>query len=137
MISKQTEKLKYHSLNFKLFFKAFWKVILIWILLVTFVVLAIHFHVDKTIIGVAVLAFGLASQAFIGLINIIALIPFIGPIIAKVLALPIYWLINSVGYFLSLVAIKKGYKKEVINYRVLTVVFLLGIVAGYILGKIF
>jgi hypothetical protein len=92
--------------------------------------------VDKTIIGVIVVVFGLVTQAFVGLISIIALIPFAGPLIAKLLALPFFWLINALGYFVSVLAIKKGYSKDVLNYRVLTVVLLTGVVIGYILGKL-
>ena len=93
-------------------------------------------EVDETIIGGVVVVFGLITQAFVGLISIIALVPFVGPIIAKLLALPVFWLINALGYFVSIVAIKKGYSKDVLNYRVLTIVLLIGIVIGYIIGKI-
>lgn len=130
------EQLKHYTLSFKLFFQAFWKTILAWVLLVSFVLIAIHYNVDKSIIGGSVVIFGIISQAFIGLINIIGLIPLVGPIIAKVLALPLFWLINALGYFVSIIAIKKGYSKDVVNYRILTVVLLVGIVIGFILGKI-
>ena len=89
------EIIKHYTLSFKLFFQAFWKTILAWIVLVTFVVIAIHYNVDKSIIGGSVVIFGIISQAFIGLINIIGLLPLVGPIIAKVLALPLFWLINA------------------------------------------
>jgi len=118
------------------FFLAFWKTIFVWIIIGVFVTVALHYEVDKTIIGVIVVVFGLITQAFVGLISIIALVPFIGPLIAKLLALPFFWLINALGYFVSVLAIKKGYSKEVLNYRVLTVVLLIGVVIGYILGKL-
>jgi len=130
------EIIKHYTLSFKLFFQAFWKTILAWIVLVTFVVVAIHYNVDKSIIGGSVVIFGIISQAFIGLINIIGLVPIVGPIIAKVLALPLFWLINALGYFVSIIAIKKGYSKDVVNYRILTVVLLVGIVIGFIIGKL-
>lgn len=130
------EQLKHYTLSFRLFFQAFWKTILTWVLLVTFVIISIHYNVDKSVIGGSVVIFGIISQAFIGLINIIGLVPLVGPIIAKILALPLFWLINALGYFVSIVAIKKGYTKDVVNYRILTVVLLVGIVIGFILGKI-
>ncbi len=133
---KKIKQIKHYTLSFKLFFQAFWKTILTWIILVTFVVVAIHYNVDKSVIGGFVVIFGIVSQAFIGLINIIGLIPIFGPIVAKVLALPLFWLINALGYFVSIIAIKKGYSKDVVNYRILTVVLLVGIVIGFILGKI-
>jgi hypothetical protein len=123
-------------ITIKDFFLAFWKTIVIWLIIGIFVTLALHYEVDKTLIGAIVVVFGLVTQAFVGLISIIALVPFIGPIIAKLLALPIFWMINALGYFVSLVAIKKGYSKDVLNYRILTVVLLIGIVIGYILGKL-
>jgi hypothetical protein len=91
---------------------------------------------DRKAITFFAIVFGLVSQAFIGLINLIALIPIVGPLVAKVLALPIYWVLNALGYFISLVAIKKGYSKDVINYRVLTIVFLAGVAAGFVIGKL-
>ena len=97
--------IKHYSLSFKLFFQAFWKTILAWIILITFVVVAIHYHVDKSIIGGSVVIFGIISQAFIGLINIIGLIPLVGPIVAKILALPLFWIINALGYFVSIIFI--------------------------------
>jgi len=134
--NKNKELIKHYSLSFKLFFQAFWKTILAWIVLITFVVVAIHYHVDKSIIGGSVVIFGIITQAFIGLINIIGLVPLIGPIIAKILALPLFWVINALGYFVSIIAIKKGYSKDVVNYRILTVVLLVGIVIGFTLGKL-
>lgn len=134
--NKNREIIKHYSLSFKLFFQAFWKTILAWIILVTFVIIAIHYHVDKSVIGGSVVIFGIVSQAFIGMINIIGLVPVVGPIVAKVLALPLFWLINALGYFVSILAIKRGYSKDVVNYRILTVVLLVGIVIGFIIGKI-
>ena len=130
-----SDKLPFH-LTIRDFFHAFWKTILVWIIIILFIVVALHFNIDRTIIGAAVVVFGLITQAFVGLIGIISLIPFIGPIIAKILALPIFWLINALGYFVSVIAIKRGYSKDVINYRVLTIVLLVGIVIGFILAKI-
>jgi hypothetical protein len=132
---KQENSPKLH-ITIKYFFLAFWKTILVWIIIGVFIAVALHYEVDEAIIGGVVLIFGLITQAFVGLISIIALVPIIGPIIAKLLALPVFWLINAMGYFVSIVAIKKGYSKQVLNYRVLTIVLLIGIVIGYIIGKL-
>jgi hypothetical protein len=130
------EQLKNYTLSFADFFRAFWKIILWWIIIVTFIVVSIHYHVDNSIIGGAVVIFGIVSQAFVGMLNLIALLPFIGPFIAKVVAIPFFWLLNGLGYFVALLAIKRGYTKEVVNYRILTIVLLIGIVIGFIIGKI-
>ena len=118
------------------FIYSFRKIIIIWVILTIFVIAGFAAGLDKKAITFFAIVFGLVSQAFIGLINLIALIPFVGPLIAKVLALPIYWVLNALGYFISLIAIKKGYSKDVINYRVLTIVFLAGVAAGFVIGKL-
>ena len=130
------KQLKHYTVTVKFFFQAFWKIILTWALIIIFIIIGLSLNMDKSILGGVVVIFGIISQAFVGLLNIIGLIPLVGPIIAKVLALPFFWLLNAMGYFVSILAIKRGYTKEVVNYRILTVVFLVGLVFGYILGKI-
>jgi len=134
--NKKKEYLLPLHITIKDFFKAFWKTILVWIFIIIFVLIALHYQVDETIIGVIVVIIGIITQAFAGLIGMISLLPFIGPLVAKILALPVFWLINALGYFVSLIAIKRGYSKDVLNYRILTIVLLVGIIIGFVLGKI-
>ncbi len=107
-----------------------------WLFILGFVATTLHFGWDKKAIAFLVVVFGILSQAFLGLIGLIAMIPIIGPILAKVLALPLYWVLNALGYFLSIFAIKKGHGKSVLNYRILTIVFLVGVAFGFVLGKL-
>jgi len=118
------------------FLRAFRKTIVIWILIIAFVLLGIYFGVPKKILGGVIITVGWVTGAFAGLMTMIALLPLVGPIIVSVLSLPVLWLLNGLGYFVSIVAIKKGYSKEVVNSRVLTVVLLVGIVIGYVLSKL-
>jgi len=137
---KSTPRLKYilrlSWYYFKTYYTNFKKMIFVWGVIGVFILIGIYFGLDKQVITVIVLLFGLISQAFIGVISLIAVVPIIGPILAKVLALPIYWILNAVGYFVSVVAIKKGFGKEVWNTRVATVIFLVGVAFGFILGKL-
>jgi hypothetical protein len=112
------------------------KIILLWAIIGLIVFIGIKLGIDKKIIGVAVAVFGFLTNAFTGLLTLIALVPIIGPLIIKVISLPIFWIINGIGYILSVVAVKAGYAKEILNYRLLTIVFLLGIVVGFILGSV-
>lgn len=112
------------------------KIFLIWFFIILFVVVGYALGLSKSAIAFLVLIFGLISQAFIGLLNLIALVPIVGPIIAKVLMLPIYWILNAVGYFLSLVAIKKGHSRAVLHYRILTIIFLIGVAFGFVIGRL-
>ena len=136
-------RVKSFSRSLESFFQRIWefiysfrKIFIIWSLLTIFVFVGFALGLDKKAIAFFAIIFALISQAFLGLINLIALIPLVGPLIAKVLALPIYWILNALGYFVSLIAIKRGFSKEVVNYRVLTIVFLVGVAAGFVIGKL-
>jgi hypothetical protein len=80
---------------------------------------------------------GLLSNAFAWLLGIIAWVPIIGPLIVKVLSIGFIWLLNAVGYLVSYIAIRRGYSKDVLTYRGLTVAIIIGIVIGFVLGKLF
>ena len=123
--------------HFKAVVRPILKIVLLWIIIVIFIVLGIRFGVDKKVIAISVTLFGFLTNAFAGLMTLVAFIPFIGPIIVKVISLPLFWILNGIGYILSAFAVKRGYAKEILNYRVLTVVFLLGVVVGFIIGSIF
>jgi hypothetical protein len=63
-------------------------------------------------------------------------VPVVGPLIVKVLSVGFVWLLNAVGYLVAFVAIRRGYSRDVLTYRGLTVALLVGIVIGYVLGKV-
>ncbi len=114
-----------------------WKVMLpLWIVMGTLVWLGLHFNVDRSVIAGSVVAVGLISNAFAWLLGLIALVPVIGPIIVKVLSIGFIWLLNAVGYLVSYIAIRRGYSRDVLTYRGLTVAAIIGIVIGFVLGKL-
>lgn len=108
----------------------------IWSVIITLIAIGFYFKIDKEIITVLVVVLGVLGNAFIGLAALISMIPVLGPLIVKVLSLPIFWLLNSLGYFVSVLAIKKGYKRNVINFRIITIVFLIGFAIGFIIAKL-
>jgi hypothetical protein len=118
------------------FFRNYKKHIIIWLLIAIFIAVALKLGIDEKIIVFVTLILGLFTQLFVGLGALIAMIPFIGPLIIKVLAIPFFWLLNGLGYFVSIIAIKKGYSGELMKSRVLTLALLVGIVVGYIIGHI-
>jgi hypothetical protein len=122
--------------RFKAFFIKYKYALIAWLLMGVLTVLGFCFGIDKHVVGGVVLLVGLIGQAFAALLVWISFTPVVGPIIAKVLALPFIWLINGIGYLASIIAIKRGYSKDVLNYRVITVALLIGITIGYILGKL-
>jgi len=107
-----------------------------WLAMGVLSALGYFFGIDKHVVGGVVILVGLLGQAFAALLIWISFTPLVGPIIAKVLALPFIWLINGIGSLASIIAIKRGYSKDVLNYRVITVALLIGITIGYILGKL-
>ena len=114
-----------------------WKVMLpLWMAMGGLVWLGLYLDVDRSVIAGSVLAVGLISNAFAWLLGIIALVPVIGPLIVKVLSIGFIWLLNAVGYLVSYIAIHRGYSKDVLTYRGLTVAVIIGIVVGFVLGKL-
>lgn len=114
-----------------------WKVMLpLWLVMGGLVWLGLYLDVDRSVIAGTVLAVGLISNAFAWLLGIVALVPVIGPVIVKVLSIGFIWLLNAVGYLVSYIAIRRGYSKDVLTYRGLTVAVIIGIVIGFVLGKL-
>jgi len=99
-----------------------------------------YLGVDKILSTAIVALLGIfmeiARQVFSQAIFIIQSIPYIGPIVAKVIVWPFFITINAVAYLVTLTIIRiKGYK-QVANARLLTTVFLIGILLGFILGRV-
>jgi len=112
------------------------KILLLWGIIVILLLIMLYLGVDSKIIAFLAIMVGLLTKAFTGLVALISLIPFVGPFIVKLFAIPLFWILNALGYFVSVIAIKKGYTKEVVHSRVLTIALLVGILLGYILGHL-
>jgi len=108
----------------------------LWLAIAALVGLGLHFNVDRSVIAGTVVVLGLITNAFAWLLGIIALVPIIGPIIVKILSIGFIWLLNAVGYLVSYVAIRRGYSKDVLTYRGVTIALIIGIVIGFVLGRL-
>jgi hypothetical protein len=114
-----------------------WKAIVPALLLIALLIwVGFNYNVDRRAVAGGVVLVGLASNAFAWLLALLGAIPLIGPLLVKVLAIPVIWLINAVGYVISYVAIRRGYSKDVLTYRGLTFALIIGIIIGYITGKL-
>lgn len=112
-----------------------WKIMLpVLVLLIIVGLLAYYYHWDTKTTTVGALLVGFYSGLVGWLLSIITLVPIIGPILVKILTMSFIWLLNAVGYLVSYIAIKRGYSKDVISYRGVTIALLVGIVIGYVLG---
>ena len=125
--------------NLKIISNLKWKIVL-WILLFTIIYLAFlygkQYGINERIIILATLVLGVFTQIFTGITSLIAIIPFFGPFILKVVSIPIFYFLNALGWVVSAIAIKKGYVNELSRSRTVTFALLVGIIIGYILGNI-
>jgi hypothetical protein len=92
--------------------------------------------VDSKIIVFGAFIFSIFTEVFVGLGVLIGAIPFLGPFVVKIVSIPIFWILNALGYIISAVAIKKGYSTELAKSRVITLALLIGIIIGYITGHL-
>ena len=118
------------------FFKSHWKHVVIWIAIVSIIVIALRYGIDKKAVVFGTVVLGVFTQAFAGLAALVGALPLIGPFIVKVFARPLVWIIHATGSFVGAVAIKKGYSKDMVKSRVLTLALLIGILIGYIVGHL-
>lgn len=110
--------------------------ILLWVFVLSIILIAINFGIDKKIVLFTTLVFGVFTQLFAGLGSIIALIPFVGPLIIKIVTIPGFFLLNAMGTIISGVAIKKGYSSQLAKGRIITLALMIGIIIGYIIGNL-
>jgi len=113
------------------------KILITWLIIIILLEIGLHFNIDKKAMFIGLSIFAIITKAFTGLLVLIGLIPFIGPPLVNILSLPFFWLLNALGYFISIIAIKKGHTNVVISYRLLTIVFLTGIAIGFIISRLF
>ena len=110
--------------------------IIIWVFIILVVSTAIIYGIDKKLIVFTAFIFGVFTEIFAGLGVLVAAIPLIGPMIIKIVSVPIFWILNALGTLVSGIAIKKGYATEFAKGRILTLALLIGIIIGYILGNL-
>lgn len=112
------------------------RVIFIIVLGAILMITGTYFRWDKWIIGGVLLLAGFVTQAWSSLISLIGGIPGVGHVIVKFLALPLLLIINGIGNMIAFLAIKLGYKKEILDTRLLTWAFALGAIIGFIIGEL-
>jgi len=114
-----------------------WKIMVpVLLLLIIGAWLVYYFQLDaKVATGGAVLV-GFYTGLITWLLGVISLVPVIGPILVKILTMSFVWLLNAVGYVVAYIAIRRGYSKDVLTYRGLTIALIVGLVIGYVVGSL-
>jgi len=96
---------------------------------------------DKILITAVVALVGIGIEMFNHIftyaLTLIQSIPYIGPMIAKIITWPIFVTLNVMAYFVTLVVIRFKGIAMVKDARILTTVFLIGLLLGFILGRLF
>ena len=123
-------------MNRQLIVKSYGKNILLGLLLSTAIGIALYYGIDKKIIVLSAFIIGVFTELFVGVVALIAAIPLIGPMIIKVVSIPIFWILNALGTLVSGIAIKKGYATELARGRIMTLALLIGMIIGYIIGNL-
>ena len=112
------------------------KKIVIWIIAGGLIFAASYYGIDKKLIVFTAFIIGVFTEIFAGIGILVAAIPVVGPMIIKIISIPIFWILNALGTLVSGIAIKKGYATELARGRILTLALLIGMVIGYIIGNI-
>ena len=112
------------------------KKIIIWLIIGGLIFTASYYGIDKKLILFTAFIVSVFTEIFAGIGILVAAIPVIGPMIIKIVSIPIFWVLNALGTLVSGIAIKKGYATELAKGRIMTLALLIGMIIGYIIGNL-
>ena len=112
------------------------KRIVIWMIAGGMIFTASYYGIDKKLIVFTAFIIGVFTEIFTGIGVLVAAIPVVGPMIIKIVSIPIFWILNALGTLVSGIAIKKGYATELAKGRIMTLALLIGMIIGYIIGNL-
>ena len=110
--------------------------IIIWMIAGCLIFAASYYGIDKKLIVFTAFIIGVFTEIFAGIGILVAAIPVVGPLIIKIVSIPIFWILNALGTLVSGIAIKKGYATELAKGRIMTLALLIGMIIGYIIGNL-
>ena len=112
------------------------KKIVTWMIAGGLIFTASYYGIDKKLIVFTAFIVGVFTEIFTGIGVLVAAIPVVGPMIIKIVSIPIFWILNALGTLVSGIAIKKGYATELAKGRIMTLALLIGMIIGYIVGNL-
>ena len=112
------------------------KKIVVWMVAGALIFTASYYGIDKKLIVFTAFIIGVFTEIFTGIGVLVAAIPLVGPMIIKIVSIPIFWILNALGTLVSGIAIKKGYATELARGRIMTLALLIGMIIGYIIGNL-
>ena len=84
------------------------KKIVIWIIAGGLIFTASYYGIDKKLIVFTAFIIGVFTEIFTGIGVLVAAIPVVGPMIIKIVSIPIFWILNALGTLVSGIAIKRA-----------------------------
>ena len=123
-------------MNRKSIFTIYRKKLILWLVAIITIGIALYYGIDKKVIVFSAFIIGIFTELFVGVGALVAAIPLIGPMIIKIVSIPIFWILNALGTLVSGIAIKKGYATELDKGRIMTLALLIGMIIGYIIGNL-
>ena len=112
------------------------KKIVIWMIAGGLIFAASYYGIDKKLIVFTAFIVGVFTEIFAGIGILVAAIPVVGPMIIKIVSIPVFWILNALGTLISGIEIKKGYATELARGRIMTLALLIGMIIGYIIGNL-
>ena len=112
------------------------KKIVLWMIAGGLIFTASYYGIDKKLIVFTAFIIGVFTEIFTGIGVLVAAIPVVGPMIIKIVSIPVFWILNALGTLVSGIAIKKGYATELAKGRIMTLALLIGMIIGYIIGNL-
>ena len=112
------------------------KKIVLWMIAGGLIFTASYYGIDKKLIVFTAFISGVFTEIFTGIGVLVAAIPVVGPMIIKIVSIPIFWVLNALGTLISGIAIKRGYATELAKGRIMTLALLIGMIIGYIVGNL-
>ena len=112
------------------------KKVILWMIAGGLIFTASYYGIDRNLIVFIAFIIGVFTEIFTGIGVLVAAIPVVGPMIIKIVSIPIFWILNALGTLVSGIAIKKGYATELAKGRIMTLALLIGMIIGYIIGNL-
>ena len=112
------------------------KKIVVWMIVGGLIFTASYYGIDRNLIVFIAFIIGVFTEIFTGIGVLVAAIPVVGPMIIKIVSIPVFWILNALGTLVSGIAIKKGYATELAKGRIMTLALLIGMIIGYIIGNL-
>ena len=113
-----------------------WRMVVLWGAIGLLVFIGFFLGLDKKLLALVILIFGFFTQAFTGLLGLLGILPWVGPVLVKVISGPFIWLLNGLGTLVAFIALRRGYKVDLLKSRIIVTTFLLGLVVGILVGTL-